>query len=524
MSLARSQLAVVVLVMVVFAALRLVDYHGRYLLEFGGGISYLVSTGHEADYSSAETGERVNNWDNSGYWRNFVQPTGETEFEKIRLELTTTDIHPPLYFWILALLLNNVSSEIGAFLLLNIAFSLVTILIFYKTANLILHDPKWAAITTALFAFNPIMISPFISVARQYELLQLWVVAGLYFSAKAIFHGGRKLDYGGVVIAYFLGLMTQVQYVLLIAALVAALFVSRGVALSRKLAFCVCSALSAVMFAALNSEFVEAFLRYRDILDEPGIDGAAARVKRVVAEFGKLLGIDVVAFTPAVYLAVPIILLPLAFFAIHYIVRSESGNPGAQARKLTVTASLLLVFAVTAQYLSFNSPVHAMGGRYFYLFWPLLAISSVILLRHYSTVARSHRLMVAIFCWLLIVSVAQHFEAVARYETERTIHEWLQNASRIVANNPGRGRTARVLPNFSPAAAVFISDRSIGPEAMDAAVSLLNEGDVVILSSGYGIGKELMEQQYRAIADHRQVEEVTYGGLLFLRMLGSTSQ
>ena len=84
-------------------SLRVVGTLEKRALTHDEAISYLVATGHKADYSKIvkEEAPPYGRWTRADQWKRFLRVDQVFCFGKINFDLATTDLHPPLYFWLL---------------------------------------------------------------------------------------------------------------------------------------------------------------------------------------------------------------------------------------------------------------------------------------------------------------------------------------------------------------------------------------------------------------------------------------
>src|SRR5574342_1093609 len=100
----HSKLALAILTLTVLAAavLRLSGISVKKTFSKDEGFSYVCATGHATEYIHATEGHApFGEWVPAAAWKKFLQIDQRFCFKKIGLDLANTDIHPPLYFWLL---------------------------------------------------------------------------------------------------------------------------------------------------------------------------------------------------------------------------------------------------------------------------------------------------------------------------------------------------------------------------------------------------------------------------------------
>lgn len=127
----------------------------------------------------------------------------------------TQDAHPPLYYMFLHLISSffpgSYSKWLG--LSLNIVFYLITNLLLYQVARMILRSEKSAALAVLLYGTSYGGLSTALMI-RMYILLTLFTVAFFWVILKLYQGNTQKSLYALVTVVMFLGMFTQYFFVI----------------------------------------------------------------------------------------------------------------------------------------------------------------------------------------------------------------------------------------------------------------------------------------------------------------------
>lgn len=475
-----------------FAMLRLVDLQYQTHLLHDEGITLLSATGHEAAFDDGTTRALTNAWQPAERWITLVTPPEHVEPRKIARDLSRYDIHPPLYFVTLGYVIAGAEDPVTRGLVLNIVLSGFAFVLLYAACR-IRAAPSVSLTAVAIVAFMPIIAGAEASVLRQYEMLMA-ATAGLTLAVGATMRGSEEegLPAGpaaGVAAAVFLGLMTHVQFVLAIAALLAPALLLLHTTRHR---FLLVAAVGAglLAFVTLNQGLFRTVRRQRTLLQEPNVTELIDRLWGLVRSTEALTGLVPFAGTVAT----------LAFFAWvgrGALSRWQSRNAERDRTALVyLSATLLVTMMVIGQYVSMNAPRHAIGGRYYFMILPFLGVSVAVLLGS----ARRAWIGVAAACLLFLTSANTiRDRSRGEYNGHARITEAVKDAGAVVANNPWRGVLSPLLAKLEPGTDMLLVDQTIDLERFRTLVSGLDIGDVIYLRAAFGISKQRDLRQFREL-------------------------
>ena len=174
-------------------------------------ISYLVATGHSRLYQTEKPSDR---WVQASDWQAFWKLEKVGNFGTIVKDLNATDIHPPLYFWVLNLWsgVYGIHTSTGA--LLNIPFHILITLMIFFTCRLLKYPPLICAAAAVLWMVRSSIIEAGV-ITRQYSLLGLIVICFIYFTIR---FKNKPTVINTIWMGLFslFGLLTHYQFVLIL--------------------------------------------------------------------------------------------------------------------------------------------------------------------------------------------------------------------------------------------------------------------------------------------------------------------
>ena len=380
-----------------------------------------------------------------------LQPHQGVCLGEISNVLAQGDIHPPLYFWLLNLwsLMFGVHTWTGPSL--NVVIAAMACVALFSLARYVLRDSFAAATVALLWTVSPAVLGSTLE-ARQYDLLALWAIL---FVAQVLRCSDPDASptwrsYVALVAITSAGLLTHFHFGLI--GLAGALFVAgRLVRRDRRRLLAVCGFLLAgcAVFAAVHPRFHESIPRAR-LQAQKSVRSPKHFQRRVDRMFTNYMsfGFDInglhrAARPNARYVAlcatVVALMASMAPYALRRWRRSRRTRTGAKNSEWHV---LYFLFAMAganiALYLSYQSPLHAMGPRYMSMVCPFLAFLPVMAAR---VVPRFG--CIALMGLLSVLFVYAGVQRVARYQRHyrKTVHlaPSLAAADRVVIDEVRRG-------------------------------------------------------------------------------------
>lgn len=336
------------------------------------GISYMAASGHAQDYHLATRGEQTGRWLRAERWKRFTRIDDRLIFAKIAAELSTTDIHPPLYFWLLHVWMIAFGTQSWTGPALNLLLHLGTTIILFRIVLRSCQRTDLALAACALWLWSPAVLEAGLH-TRPYALfgfLTLLTVdlADLYVSGTP-----RRRHASALAVLVFLGMLTHYQFGLVVCALLALLFLRTGRWRSTHL-LRVASTLvpaAAAFFLVLPNLF-RTLLRQQAQAQNFDISGVPERLTRFRSA---LVGFVV----PGNFEDQAGLIALLLYGSLILLAGWHLGHPNP-VRRAPVCNFFLFILSVSIfiSYLGSISPRHAMGERYLEPLWSLLAIAIVL--------------------------------------------------------------------------------------------------------------------------------------------------
>jgi hypothetical protein len=413
-------------------ALRLVGIAGKRVLQGDEGVTYLAATAHQRAWALAGTTGLVGRWVPAARWQSYLGASGFWGFARIRLDLNSTDNHPPLYFWLLHVWVWLVGVRLWSGPLLNTGIAVATGVTLFLVARRVLGDRLQAAIVTLLWAVSAPAIATSM-MARNYELLALFGVLFVFVAHRLVDGSVRPSWRDGAYLAAVTAglLLTHYESVPFVfgVALVAAILVLRE---RRRLWLVLAGFVAGVLLALLlDPGFLQSFVRQRhqasafiprEMVTRAGIVVSSLgsffryhaigspHLSRWSFQLGKVSGVIVVIG----------LLVAIGLFVGSPRVRAGSVR-WARARSagdwVVVAAVLLAAASTMGIYVAMQVPVYAMGARYLALFWPFLALVVVCLVR---LLPRARLVVVVALVVAIVVPMAVQ-DAIAGYRGTRSL-------------------------------------------------------------------------------------------------------
>jgi hypothetical protein len=182
-------------------------------ITYNDGISYLAAAASQVRY---EEEAPVGRWVPAAQWQELWQPGSFPAFGTIARDLAETDIHPPLYFWLLHLWGWLFGNGLALAPILNLLFLALATVVLYSTCRQARVSEWGALVATSAWTLSGSMVLVHLQ-ARQYSLLAL--VAILFVRSYVAFVRGPSLANACVLLLLgAAGLLTHLHFALLIAA------------------------------------------------------------------------------------------------------------------------------------------------------------------------------------------------------------------------------------------------------------------------------------------------------------------
>lgn len=215
----RTYFYLLILALFVGLTLRVVTIADKTTLTHDEGISYLAAAAKQGSYFEVQEHQAYpyGEWVQAAEWKQFYQPDNTFAFGQISRDLAQTDIHPPLYFWLLHiwLLLFGVQAWTGPSL--NLLFFVAGYMVLFQLAHSLLQNRLEATVVCIIWAISPALLQVTIE-ARQYELFGLCTILFIWALHGYTTHqiGPKWWQWIFLVITVLLGALTHFHFILVV--------------------------------------------------------------------------------------------------------------------------------------------------------------------------------------------------------------------------------------------------------------------------------------------------------------------
>jgi hypothetical protein len=274
--------------------------------------------------------------------------------------LAHTDLHPPLYFWLLHVwsLIFGVGLTQGV--ALNCLIVALTALALFGLGRTVLRSDLEAGVLAALWVLSPATVA-ISTEARQYDLFALVTVL---FVWQVLRMSERRRDVALLVLATTAGLLTHYLFALVIAGAAVMVIAKR----QRPLATGAAVVAGLVLAGLLHPGFTESLATAGN--RGGGSDSTGDRLERVLNTVGDYVTGHAVRHGKVVAIAMLLALVAL-------VVLRRKQREGWELPFMAVW----LAGGIALLYVAGLSPGHAMGASYLAPAWPFFGAVAILLLR-----------------------------------------------------------------------------------------------------------------------------------------------
>ncbi len=440
------------LAFIVGALLRL---EARRFLHIDETVSLLAAACNQSEYARlrAAVAAPFAHWVPAREWQAFLEPKHFGCLGAISRGLAETDMHPPLYFWLLHFWLYLVPAGLATGPSLNAPMALATGVVLFLLARELFAQPLAAALAALAWAVNPcgIEVTHF---ARPYELLGLVSVLLAWRCVRWVHRPPTREHRSRETAILFLvslaGLLTHYSFIFVAAA--AGPYLLLGLGPKRALGPLATMALGLAASNVFHPTFRQMLFGPHERTAEAARTGAAATLlDRLVAFFA--FNCDAATETRPVHVWVgTAVLFALVAVTVWLAVRHRQTQAPSVDLRFLVVPALLVVLLATSMALG-RVPVHATRTRYLAFFWPFFGLLVAYPFALAQTTERTG--------WFVVAGSGGVLCAAALL----SLHEWtnpwprerlaLSDCERIVV--PGTRRTSvfRTVLHAAPNVLVF---------------------------------------------------------------------
>jgi uncharacterized membrane protein len=411
--------ALLVACLAIGIGLRLESVRHKHTPSHDESISFIAATCHQDAYErEAPVGRTVP----ASEWQRFWK-TGDGTFcfAAIGRGLANTDLHPPLYFWLLHVwsLIFGVGLTQGV--ALNCFVVALTALALFGLGRTVFRSDWQAGVLAALWVLSPATVA-ISTEARQYDLFALVTVL---FVWQAMRMTSRRRDFALLALAAGAGMLTHYLFALVIAGVLVIALVRRRF---RATALPVLAGL--VLAALLHPGFTHSLETARN--RGGGSDSTGDRFERVLNTIGDYLTGHAVRHGKIVAIA-----MLLAFVALLVLRRRQREGWELPFMAVWLGGGIVLL------YVAGLSPGHAMGASYLAPAWPFFGAAAILLLRD----VRLQALAVVVMVVAGVVSAVSVDRANARLASPQKL---LRGSDPILLANEKRGFVPPALWHVAP--------------------------------------------------------------------------
>jgi len=433
------------------------------------GISYLAATGHQAEYSEIVANKRhpYGAWAKASEWKRLINIEGKFCFGQIGADLASKDIHPPLYFWLLHLWTMVVGVHLWTGPSLNILIAAVTTVALFGLGREVTGNPVYGAFVAFIWAVSPTVIPTSIQ-ARQYDLLGLCTTLFVWQVVRCS-NAGRP---GGwkplVLLGVFTSaaLLTYYHAVLLVFGCGLLLLMRLLRRNRRRLAYC-CLSIGAgcAAFVLLHPGFLHSVDRARAQAQPFSPEELTYRLERVLTRYTSFFVDTSILHGKTRTFVEYFVLVLFALVSVKLIVAClQDWRAARRSRSETDSVRfhlfLLFLWAATTNillYVSCASPRHAMEPKHPSMVYPLLALSTILILHSFR---RGRTILMSCLCLVLLATAAQsvlHRRDAAR--GTRPPSAALAGADTIIIDNLSRLILPSAMVHFPDDLGVFAASQ-----------------------------------------------------------------
>jgi hypothetical protein len=475
-------------------------------------ISYLSAVGRQGDFEHIlrENLYPANHWATVGEWQAWFAIETPFVFRQIGRDLAESDIHPPLYFWLLHVWtwLFGVHPWTGP--TLNMLLQAVGAWGLFRLARTTLRDTQEALGVTFIWVVSPAVVTAVLE-ARQYGLFGvctiffIWLVVRSVNLAKPL-NGQLWLM---LLLATAVGALTHFHFVLVVAG-AGLVFVLKLLRHEFKRVLFVGTAVTAgyLLSFALHPQFLRSVqeLSRRQALEAKYLSGALAVFQRIYAVGDTFTGFWTISRIAQ------LILFCLALTSLIWLVMFLIKNSGrvrqvAQANEW-MGYEMALFFAWMSGisillYLTFVSPVHAMTDRHMSAVWPFFPFLPVLLLRKFSDKAR-YRVLWGVGTAVFLSAVVMVWQGVQ--STDAVPNPVAFTGQHVVADGVYQGILPRVFMELPADALIFVATQEELLANPNAWLPPLVENDLYVSDLSYDNTTANQEQILALLATRFKLE------------------
>lgn len=432
-------------------------------------ISYLSATGNQGDFARVvrEKMYPYGQWVQAKEWQRYIELTDHFIFKKIQNDLSSHDVHPPLYFWLLHIwaIIFGVHTWTGPSL--NILISTVNILILYLFAHFILDNRNKALAVAFTYSMSPgVMSATFL--ARNYELFTFFSILLVWKSIKIIVADRKPsiFDITYIAIIAACGLLTHYYFGLFILGVMATFIfflfftswkekVGANYLKVKTITIYMGVAVGILLFFIVHPTFFQQLSTFQSSGQHFDFFTFILRVaKSVLAFCGYFVTVTRRSMPPlSVWILIFLCILLLLPLLISIIKKEYSM---LKEIKLNEKELIVLIFSTTVTslivilYISFFTHQAVMGPRYLAPLFPFLALLTIILLRLWK---HKEKTVIIAYCAIMMFSGTAFAKPWHKYGIDKA--PIIERCDNILLDSTKRGVLLVYMMNIPPGKKVY---------------------------------------------------------------------
>lgn len=454
-------------------------------------ISYLSAVGRQGDFERIfrDNVYPANQWATVGEWQAWFAIDTPFSFRQIGLDLAESDIHPPLYFWLLHVWTGLFDVHPWTGPTLNMLLQAVGAWGLFMLARAALKDTQEALAVTFIWALSPAVLTAVLE-ARQYSLLGvctiffIWLVVRIAAQEGALPWGQWML----LLLATAAGALTHFHFVLVVAG-AGLVFVLKLIRRDFKRVLFIGTAVAAgyLLSFVLHPQFLLSIqeLSRRQALEAKYLSGVLGIFQRIYAVGNTFTGFWTV-FQIAQLILFCLALTTLIWVGMVLIKNPDRVRPFVRANNLPgLEVGLFLAWMSGVSillYLTFVSPAHAMSARHMSAVWPFFPFLPVLLLRKFPARTR-YRVLWGVAAAVSLSALVMVWRGV---QPENVAHDPAAFAGKnVVADGVYQGIVPRIFLALPADAHIFVATQEELLADPAAWLPQLGQNDVYISDSSY---------------------------------------
>lgn len=494
--------------------LHLEVFKTKKILAHDEGISYLAATGHQRHYALVQHGlYPFATWVSASEWKKLLQPENKFCFRTIASDLTKHDIHPPLYFWILHVWILIFNTHLWTGPSLNMMIAIISILLLYRLAHDLLHDPREAAVVSFLWASSFAVIQTSLE-ARPYPLLAFFTILFIQqiirYERSETGNKPHRLLFIGITI--LLGMLVHYHFFLVIIGSI--LFLTFHLLSDHKKKWMIGLIpifVGMLFFSLLHPHFYNSSNRYQAQIQPFRYEDLNLKFDNIRWTFYQFFGDNL----PSKLLFLLLIILFIAGLFITFNKKQKKSTPFIQERNKAAVDIWYFFTWITGWivilYILGLSPLHAMGPRYLSMAWPFFAFIPVLMIRFYFVKAKVSLLIFFCIGQLILGSIGIFSMKKTSNNIPPPQKEILDASYKIVVDNVSRGVLPRLFFYLSDDKSVFAADQEYLIRNTQKWLSKMKENSLYISNLTYGNSVQKQNEILQIIRTRFEATQSTNG-------------